>query len=67
MIAPQIPSRRLEDERFGSLDRPLHRSESGRSNASLVHQTIAKHPTLALAAASAVGLALGWLVKRKWR
>ncbi|MCS7465496.1 hypothetical protein NZK35_02285 [Stieleria sp. ICT_E10.1] len=67
MIASPLPSRPLEDEWVDDLDRPPHRSETGRSDASFVHQTIAKHPMLALAAASTVGLTLGWLVKRKWR
>ncbi|MDV6033859.1 MAG: hypothetical protein F9B45_27965 [Phycisphaera sp. RhM] len=67
MIAPPFPSRPLEDERFDDLDRPPIRIKPERSDASFIHQTIAKHPTLALAAAGAVGLTLGWLVKRKWR
>ncbi|QDV40350.1 hypothetical protein Enr13x_01560 [Stieleria neptunia] len=67
MIAPPFPSRPLDDDRLDDADRLSNRNEPGASNVNFVQQTIAKHPTLALAAAGAIGLTLGWLVKRKWR
>jgi hypothetical protein len=65
MIAAVTESEDHELERRGVrhaviADRALSRDES-----SLVRQVIAKHPALALASAAALGLAIGWIVKRK--
>ncbi|WP_182869529.1 hypothetical protein [Stieleria mannarensis] len=71
MIAPALPSRHRDDHRSGDAELPPVGDEShdGKHDGKLglIQQTIADHPTWALAAAGAIGLTLGWLVKRQRR
>ncbi|QEG02757.1 hypothetical protein Mal15_68780 [Stieleria maiorica] len=67
MIAPALPSRPRDDRRSGDADLPPGGDQTQGGKLGFIQQTIADHPTWALAAAGAVGLTLGWLVKRQRR
>lgn len=41
-------------------------TDSGSAPADFANRSLARYPTAAVASSIVVGLALGWLIKRKW-